>query len=162
MKGGRHIENDKIKATDQNGIIDSLFADCRDAFFDDTDQNGITNDINYPDHFTVFKFGITSNQADFEGAIQKLGIHNAIMFTTPLSDNYTLNHEVMHGFGLTHTHRDTSILISGYKYIFPCGIKTDFQSTGKSTDATDNTMAYNQRTYSLWCWQWKIANPNIT
>ncbi|OXA91235.1 contractile injection system protein, VgrG/Pvc8 family [Flavobacterium hercynium] len=164
MPGGCHVDGDFIKALDSNGLLrKSLFTDCKDLFFDLQDQNGTTYDLLYSFHFTIFKFGIPSNEPTFEGVTQEIGIFNAVLFTTAKSDNYTLNHETMHGLGLYHTHRDHAILTeSGYKYTFPCGVKTDFQQTGNPDHATTNIMAYNKSTYSLWYYQWKIVNPSIT
>lgn len=74
-------------------------------------------------------------------------------------DLTTLNHEVMHGYGLYHTHRESNNVIvePQKKYIF-----THAQNSSLTLNdylrATDNVMSYSIYAITMWNWQRKFIN----
>ncbi|PAM94962.1 hypothetical protein B4N84_06655, partial [Flavobacterium sp. IR1] len=160
----KHIHDEKIKFLDNDIIDNTLFEDCKKAFFTVTDSDTTSNITKYADYFTVFKFGLPSNKNNLLGSVQGIGKRNAIMFTLQRSDDSTLNHETLHGLGLCHSHRNHQIIpdsMSNYKYTFPCALESNIQAKPDPKNATDNVMGYRSIAHSTWRWQWKIINTNI-
>jgi type VI secretion system secreted protein VgrG len=166
--GGKHLTGTNIKLSypNSNGIEVkniNLYTDCKTAFENVKDASGVLINAKYNGFFTIFKFGINSNQYFALGAVQEIATHNVMMFT-PLDggDDCTLNHETLHGLGLCHTHRDTRPLHrKGYKYIYPNAGASLLQPIRNPRDSTDNVMCYRDVAYTTWHWQWKIINTNI-
>lgn len=75
------------------------------------------------------------------------------------ADDTALAHEILHGLGLYHTHKDADPIPNPK-------ILCTFEKK-----ATDNYISYRAiesdgvlqglPKQTLWRWQWKIANPNI-
>ena len=157
------------------GIDTKLFSKVKRIFINKEDDKGDRVNAKYKNYFTVFKFGIDAetienNTEILYGMAQDIGIRNAFIF--PTTTIFTIAHEVLHGLGLSHTHRD-NIPLKGtednegneighkYKYIYPCAIKNSLQSVAKEAESTTNIMSYNSNTFSSWRWQWIIINPNL-
>ena len=115
------------------------------GFFLKDEKNKDFKDQNF---FTAFAIRFTNKKDDVAGKTEGIGKRNVILF-----DDHgpsTLPHEVLHGLGLYHTHRDeTPIFYKNLKYIFD-----------KTT--TTNIMSYSSAKTSSWRWQWNIINPNIS
>ena len=102
---------------------------------------------------------------DYNGAITisetkvNLGIRNVVLF--PERNDKTLAHEVMHGLGLRHTHRDGSGTINDpYQlFIYP---NANTLPLSQIAEATDNYMSY-AKTFrkTTWRWQWDMIRNNI-
>lgn len=157
---GKHIDQSGHLAykskTNYNHLNPSLHPDVQKIFFEHTDSLGTKNEICYDGYFTIFKFGIGANQPDALGAAQGLGVQNVLIFNSSFGySDATLSHEVLHGLGLCHTHRDSDPLYHiNCQYIYPKGALS-------STNATDNIMSYSRLAFTSWRWQWKIINTNI-
>jgi hypothetical protein len=81
------------------------------------------------------------------GQAEDIGVRCVFLFAD--RDPYTLNHEVLHGLFLNHTHEDTGYPVTeNYKYIFTYG-------------KTDNVMSYNSVSKTLMRWQWKILRKKF-
>ncbi|MFB9075923.1 hypothetical protein ACFFLS_13400 [Flavobacterium procerum] len=162
--GGKHIniidKNVKLFYRDNENELQkylNVYKDCTTLFFDEKDDKGIKLNLKYEEYFTIFKFGIASNESAVVGAVEKIWVRNVIMLTTSKKDNCTLCHETMHGLGLRHIHHPSkeAIIYSSCKYTYPSG---EFMSHY----ATNNVMAYiDNDAFSSWKWQWEIINPNI-
>ncbi|PAM91423.1 hypothetical protein B4N84_28365 [Flavobacterium sp. IR1] len=142
-----------------------LYEKCKELFFKVKDSTGTLENEKYEDHFTVFKFGVSSNDTGTFGEVEAVGISNVIMYTDVSSGyEHVLAHEVLHGLGLYHSHRDHDVIpshTSNYKYTFPNGKGNTIQPVANPTSATNNIMGYSKEAYSTWYWQWKIINDNI-
>jgi type VI secretion system secreted protein VgrG len=106
----------------------------------------------YTDYFYVFVFGIPESTQNVAGRVEGIGKKSVVLY--PGRDNYTLNHEVLHGLGLYHTHADGTITDSEQKFVF-VHAKTDPYS------ATDNIMSYQPDGKTTWKWQWEIIKKYI-
>ncbi|WP_311326476.1 phage baseplate assembly protein V [Capnocytophaga sputigena] len=166
----------KLFIEDSTGkrIVNSdLYLEVKSIFLGKTDSNGTKINAKYNNFFTVFNFGMEAEGVSIMlGAVQDIDVPNVIMVTTTNDDDTTLNHEVLHGLGLCHTHRDAIPLKgtksdsgkeigSRYKYIYPCAIPNSFQTTFNPDEATTNIMSYNRKSFSSWRWQWIFINPDI-
>lgn len=123
--------------------------------------------------FTAFAFGedsfltyrsssITKSHAT-EGEVKAIGENTVMLFnslnSTARADDTVLAHEVLHGLGLYHTHKDDDPIPNPE-------ILCTFEKK-----STDNYMSYRtvesgaviagDEKNTLWRWQWKIVNPNI-
>lgn len=126
----------------------------------------------YPDFFQVFTFDINYQDNSILGHVDEIGKRLVVMYRTgntslnaPLNtlgnprDLTTLNHEVMHGYGLYHTHRESNNVIvePQKKYIF-----THAQNSSLTLNdylrATDNVMSYSIYAITMWNWQRKFIN----
>lgn len=88
-----------------------------------------------------------------------MGIKNLILYKT--RDNYTLNHEALHGLSLNHTHKDNPPTIEKErknektrKYIYPNALSAP-------ANATDNIMSYQSDGKTTWKWQWEFMRKNV-
>jgi len=81
-----------------------------------------------------------------------------------MNNDHTLGHEVLHGLGLYHSHRNNAVLGNkNAKFIFPCAIENPpFQIKPDNDASTDNFMSYRSVLRSTWRWQWHIINPKIS
>lgn len=100
------------------------------------------------DYFTIFATGFTNLRNNVGGKVEHIGIRNAIIFAD--CSTSAAVHEVLHGLGLYHTHRDNfPSFDSKIKYLY-------------QRDTTTNVMSYSLHQNTLWRWQWRIINPNIS
>ncbi|MEO8770638.1 MAG: hypothetical protein ABI402_11150 [Ferruginibacter sp.] len=100
------------------------------------------------DYFTVFSLG-ENNDDGVMGAIESIGTRNLVLWNT--RDNFTMNHEVLHGLGLHHTHSDGAGNHSTQKYTYESCLHA-----GHEND-TDNVMSYNANaSLTTWHWQWEL------
>lgn len=159
--GGNNLIGTNIKYSysrdGKNYLNRYLFLDCKNAFFQFKNVEGDLVNERFKDYFTIYKFGIISNDEKLLGSAEQIGMRNVVMFTLIENQDSTLQHEVLHGLGLPHTHRNDNEIIIKYpntKYIFPHA-QIDYLS------ATDNVMSYRKIAYTTWHWQWKILNPKI-
>lgn len=106
----------------------------------------------YADCFFVFCFGIEDSTQRVGGRVEDIGKKSVVSYKG--RDNYTLNHEVLHGLGLLHTHRDGIINNVNQKYTFP-------HANIDPAKATDNVMSYQPDGKTTWYWQWEIIKKNI-
>lgn len=119
-------------------------------------------------YFTIFSFGLytkpNSEGNRVVGIVQDIGVHNVNLFNG--RGDMTLCHEVLHGYGLYHTHKETytsggfvPIKEPEKKYTYPNANKLPSYDKGK---ATDNYMSYsgnNRKT--IWYWQIHIVLMNL-
>lgn len=120
-------------------------------------------------HFLIFSFGlnpVTVNDFTPRAYTQGVGFQNAIAFANlniQLPNNSVLTslaHEVLHGLGLYHTHREKGvekIKDVDAKYVYHYGD----DSTANLGKETDNIMSYSNNRKSSWYWQWKIVERNL-
>jgi hypothetical protein len=107
----------------------------------------------YAGYITVFAFNELARTTGTMGRVQDIGIKNVVLYRN--RDNATLNHELLHGLGLHHTHRDgTPIKDAVRKYVYP-------NSGTNHAASTDNVMSYRTIAITTWKWQWDIFKPNI-
>jgi hypothetical protein len=131
----------------------------------------------YADYFLVFAFDVKNTYEEVVGGtivyennilgeVEEIGKKNVVLYkpignTTSIPrDLTTLNHEVMHGLGLYHTHgeKDSSgnlvaITENEKKFTFAHAFNP---SPPNVLNATDNVMSYNSNAITLWKWQTKI------
>ncbi|KAA0989238.1 LysM peptidoglycan-binding domain-containing protein [Dyadobacter aurulentus] len=109
----------------------------------------------YAGYFLVFSF----DEKTFDGAIGQIEVKNevflknAVLFAarTP----YTLAHEVLHGLGLRHTHKEADDEVPFEKFCPDQQAKYTFKYK-----TTDNVMSYSRNAFTTWRWQWKILQEN--
>lgn len=116
------------------------------------------NMAKFSKHFIVFCFAekpydyyepTPGSYSTTAGQVEDINKKNVCLFV-PRTD-FTLNHEVLHGLGLYHTHNTT--FTKDVKYTF-----TKYETT--------NIMSYADATHpsttktSTWKWQWKIMKSN--
>jgi hypothetical protein len=106
----------------------------------------------YSGCFFVFCFDIEDSSQRVGGRVEEIGKKSVVLYKG--RDNYTLNHEVLHGLGLLHTHNDGAIDNVNQKYTYPHANTTP-------ANATDNVMSYQPDGKTTWHWQWKIIKKNI-
>ena len=106
----------------------------------------------YTDCFYVFMFGVRDSTGSAGGRVEKIGKKSVVLYKG--RDNYTLNHEVLHGLGLLHTHIDGVIDNPNQKFIY-------IHANIDRNKATDNVMSYQPDGKTTWRWQWKIMRKNI-
>lgn len=155
----RYVLNNKILLN--TSIYEALLLELKSEY-------GIDY-YNTNNYFTVFKFGVKCFQKENRfGSVEKVGVKNVILF--PTGDTYNvLAHEVLHGFGLVHTHRDAEPLGKTednlgekYKYVFPCFFQNvPYQMKGQPQSSTTNLMSYGEAKFTLWYWQWCKINNKI-
>lgn len=171
-KGGVYVDSGKGRNTiavldksDYRFSNKSLYITLRSEFITSKDSAGNYPNAKYADYFTVFKFAMESNSDGLLGETESIGAKNAIVFTFPdVNNNHTLGHEVLHGLGLYHSHRNSAVLGNkNAKFIFPCAIENPpFQTKPNDSASTDNFMSYRSILRSTWRWQWHIINPKIS
>ncbi|MEP6747599.1 MAG: LysM peptidoglycan-binding domain-containing protein [Bacteroidota bacterium] len=149
LSGNPDFKNDG-KFAGPTGLLDHALGMkpvVRKLFLDVKDGAGMLINAKYKDTkiFTVFSFN-EPNERSVIGAIEDIGIRNLVLFSS--RDATTLNHEVLHGFGLHHTHKDGDFE-KVRKYTYPNAL-TD------SVNCTDNVMSYNPIGLTTWNWQWEI------
>lgn len=140
-----------------------LFNYLKSVFLDDPTINNI-----YENYFLVFAFDRPSEVEFLSGHVAGIGIPLAIVYnfranesvTTPPRSEGVVSHEIMHGYGLYHTHQDEDnngvllpIVEPERKYTYPNG--NDLSSADKNK-ATDNVMSYSNIQRTLWQWQRKF------
>ncbi len=105
----------------------------------------------FDDHFPVFSFG-DSGSNNVIGKIQSIGgVFQKKLVLFGNRDNTTLNHEVLHGLKMRHTHRESSATF------LP---KPEAKFTYVHSE-TDNVMSYVAVALTTWHWQWKIMRKNV-
>jgi hypothetical protein len=118
------------------------------------------NQAKFANHYTVFCFGTipydmvlfpSGGYSGTLGQIQAIGTKNACLFLP--RNNYTLNHEVLHGLGLHHTH-DTPPFTKDVKFTFTQFTTTNIMSYANAANPS------NTKT-TTWRWQWKIMKSKI-
>ncbi|MFK7002186.1 zinc metalloprotease [Flavobacterium oreochromis] len=102
--------------------------------------------------FFVFCFDELANNTSTMGRVEDIGKKSVVLYRG--RDDYTLNHEALHGLGLFHTHKDGSITNQNQKYTF-------IHAFTDATKATDNIMTYQPDGKTTWQWQWKIIKKSI-
>jgi len=172
-RGGKYVEGDKLKTNfytnQQRQIVKSEFLKyVQEAFFNDPPENR----VRYAGYFTVFAFGVRESDSGGETAaefelLNRVVIASAIKFFKNVAlyvgrGNTALCHEVLHGLGLLHTHREKKE-INGREVNSEPIIKDSKKKYAYKYKTTTNVMSYNQpRNYTTWRWQWSIINPNIS
>jgi hypothetical protein len=106
----------------------------------------------YTDCFYVFMFGINDSSNNVGGRVEDIGKKSVVLYKG--RDNFTLNHEVLHGLSLYHTHADGVIDKPNQKYVYT-------HASVDATKATDNIMSYQPDGKTSWHWQWKILRKKI-
>ncbi|WP_456311773.1 hypothetical protein [Pseudomonas shirazensis] len=106
----------------------------------------------YIDCFYVFMFGINDSSNRVGGRVEDIGKKSVVLYKG--RDNFTLNHEVLHGLSLYHTHADGVVDKPNQKYVYT-------HANVDSTKATDNIMSYQPDGKTSWYWQWKIIRKNV-
>ena len=170
---GKYVEGDKLKTkfytNQQRQIVKSEFLKyVQEAFFNDPPENR----VRYAGYFTVFAFGVGNPDTGGETAgefelLNRVVIASAIKFFKNVAlyagrGNTALCHEVLHGLGLLHTHREKKE-INGREVNSEPIIKDSKKKYVYKHKTTTNVMSYNQpRNYTTWRWQWSIINPNIS
>lgn len=118
------------------------------------------NATKYANHFTVFCFGdIPYDMVVFPGRgysgtlgqVEDINKKNVFIFS--IRNDYTLNHEGLHGLGLEHTHPGGTTTPSK-KFIFDMYETTNIMSYADAAHP-DNTKI------TTWHWQWKIVKSNV-
>lgn len=118
------------------------------------------NAAKYANHFTVFCFGdIPYDMVVFPGRgysgtlgqVEDINKKNVFVFS--IRNDYTLNHEGLHGLGLEHTHPGGTTTPSK-KFIFDLYETTNIMSYADAAHP-DNTKI------TTWHWQWKIVKSNV-
>ncbi|MCF0040065.1 LysM peptidoglycan-binding domain-containing protein [Dyadobacter fanqingshengii] len=110
----------------------------------------------YDNHFLVFAFAervTLSKGRILLGQIKSTNDvfqKNLILFSG--RDNLTLNHEVLHGLGLRHTHKEKP--------------EDEFEPNEAATytfnfETTDNVMSYASNPFSTWHWQWSLLRKSL-
>lgn len=139
--GGRFdVEEKKI-----NGISKKAIKTMKEVFLDDPKNSSYKNE----NYFTVFSTQFINKDDKVIGKVEDINIRNAILFAD--CDSATAIHEILHGLGLYHTHREpeeTTIIFKRKKYIY-------------QRNMTTNVMSYSSNKKVLWRWQWCIINPNV-
>lgn len=122
----------------------------------------------YQNSYMVFVFNEEakeSNGALLAGKAQPpIGTHSAIIYKG--RKIFTLAHEVLHGLGLYHSHRDGEIQSPDQAFVFPAyndNGSAGLDPTNDANEVTDNYMSYNpsSRT-STWHWQFKTVQSNVS
>jgi hypothetical protein len=106
----------------------------------------------YTDCFYVFMFGINDSSNNVGGRVEEIGKKSVVLYKG--RDNFTLNHEVLHGLSLYHTHADGVVDKPNQKYVY-------YHASVNPTKATDNIMSYQPDGKTSWHWQWKIMRKKI-
>ncbi|MEO8236489.1 MAG: hypothetical protein ABI576_00175 [Flavobacterium sp.] len=118
------------------------------------------NAVKYANHFTVFCFGdIPYDMVVFPGRgysgtlgqVEEIKKKNVFIFS--IRNDFTLNHEGLHGLGLEHTHPGGTTTPSK-KFIFDLYETTNIMSYADAAHP-DNTKI------TTWHWQWKIVKSNV-
>ena len=155
-------------------VTNNFMQNLQTLFFNDRDEdNNLKNEKYKTGYFTIFSLeesvtkdrllGRTDFSSEYNSRTRKIkfkGFRKNAIICNPIDRNkQTLSHEVLHGMGVFHIHReidDRGVVIEplikykNKKYIFPKGITT-------------NIMAYYViEAYSSWRWQWHIINPKIS
>jgi hypothetical protein len=139
---------------DPNAPNQEMFTFLRNRFLA---QPG--NRAKYANHFTVFCFD--TNPYDMVlfpgggysgtlGQVQNIAIKNVCLFL-PRND-FTLNHEALHGLGLCHTH-ETSIS-NKVKFTYNKYETTNIMSYADTSHPANTKI-------TTWAWQWKIIKSNV-
>jgi len=138
--GGKYIANGGILRTEPtlNSYMRTLL-------------NASTANI-YADCFYVFMFGVNDSSNNVGGRVEDIGKKSVVLYKG--RDNFTLNHEVLHGLSLYHTHADGAISKPNQKFIYP-------HANVDALKATDNIMSYQPDGKTSWRWQWKIIRKNV-
>ncbi|WP_185117547.1 phage baseplate assembly protein V [Chryseobacterium sp. PMSZPI] len=118
-----------------------------------------TGNAKYSDYFIAFCFGAipydmviypSGGYSGTLGQVQKIGAKNVVLFD-PRNDT-TLNHEVLHGLGLYHTHE--TYFNKDVKFTFQKYETTNIMSYADSSHPSDEKI-------TSWHWQWKIIKRNV-
>jgi hypothetical protein len=138
--GGKYIANGGILRTEPtlNSYMRTLL-------------NASTANI-YTDCFYVFVFEVNDSTNNVGGRVEDIGLKSVVLYKG--RDNFTLNHEVLHGLSLYHTHADGAISKPNQKFIYP-------HASVDALKATDNIMSYQPDGKTSWRWQWKIIRKNV-
>lgn len=124
-----------------------LFSYLRNAFFKGKGTE------KYRDYFTVFALEERTYDGTI-GQVESVGMvaqKNVALFAS--RDRTTLNHEVLHGLGLFHSHKD--------------GKDNEFKPTRQykytyKNKTTNNVMGYKKNdSLTTWRWQWEIMRNSI-
>ncbi|MDR2231523.1 MAG: DUF4280 domain-containing protein [Tannerella sp.] len=148
---GKYVYTNKlnklfIKNCFRSELIHDLLKETRKIFLKDDRNKKYRSDW-----FTAFSFDneASNEEGVLSGSAEELGMWNIGLFrndldVVPFAVPWTLPHEILHSFGLFHTHD------KGWpeaKYIY---------DLGPAATATDNVMSYNNVQRSTWKWQWII------
>ena len=113
--------------------------------------NSATANI-YVGSFYAFCFDLQDSTRNVGGRVEDIGKKSVVLYQG--RDNFTLNHESLHGLGLLHTHKDGTITSPDQKFTF-------IHASTDASKATDNIMTYQPDGKTTWRWQWKIIRKNI-
>jgi hypothetical protein len=97
-------------------------------------------------------FGINDSSNSVGGRVEDIGKKSVVLYKG--RDNFTLNHEVLHGLSLYHTHANGVVDKPIQKYVYA-------HASVDATKATDNIMSYQPDGKTSWRWQWKILRKKI-
>ena len=118
------------------------------------------NTAKYANHFTAFCFAdipydMVVSSGGYSGTLgQAQAINKKNVFIFSIRNDFTLNHEGLHGLGLEHTHPGGTTTPSK-KFIFKLYETTNimsYPSTSAGHPASSKT--------TTWKWQWKIEQSN--
>jgi len=124
----------------------------------------------YNNYFKIFVFDLLTPLIDGGrtiGNVDGIGVHSVNLYRE--RDNTTMVHEVLHGLGLLHTHKERihntnpsefyPVTNPDVKYVFH---HAQADGGAYSNLATDNIMSYNgAMRKTTWKWQWKKMKSNI-
>ncbi|TDH18497.1 hypothetical protein EXU57_23150 [Segetibacter sp. 3557_3] len=130
------------------GLVEdrNMFQHIRKTFFSEPKYKKYESEK----YFTIFcfnHFSLTHAEAKNEAP----GVQNVVLFTNTGGPRLPgiLSHEVLHGLGLHHTHKQPGPILEEMKYLFKEG-------------KTDNIMSYNDRSLlATWRWQWEIIRKHL-
>ncbi|UWX59179.1 hypothetical protein N0B40_12185 [Chryseobacterium oranimense] len=115
------------------------------------------------DSFKTYRSSSFFDNHAIEGEVKGIGENTAMLFnslhSTKRQDETSLAHEVLHGLGVYHTHKDEDP-IPNPKILCTFEEKsTDNYMSYRAVDPSGTIQGEERET--LWRWQWKIANMNI-
>ncbi len=143
--GGIYIdEKNQLKKIKQSVIKTQQMLQLIKNLYLDDKRNEIYKTENY---FTIFNTLLIPDYITTKGFVEDVGIRNVIIFEN--RNETTLSHEIIHGLGIYHTHKDYKIIpYSNQKFTF-------------KEESTTNILSYAGTRISSWKWQWQIINSNI-
>ncbi|MDQ6531272.1 hypothetical protein [Flavobacterium sp. LHD-85] len=162
ITGGTYINNNGIK-WDEDGIHQYL----RDSLLNSSFGSKFKN------YFMCFSFDVNSapnsSGSSVNGHAQDIGKQVVIVYKS--KGKTTVPHEILHGLGLNHTHREedssgqptSSVTSPNAKFVYRhADHLLNLTPPENILKATDNFMSYNRNNRKItWHWQWKIIRDNI-
>lgn len=116
------------------------------------------------DSFQTYRSSYFFDNHAVEGEVKNIGENTAMLFnslnSTKRANDTSLAHEVLHGLGIYHTHIDENPIPTSKILCTFEEKSTDNYMSYRAVDP-DGTVKGGERE-TLWRWQWKIANKNIS